>query len=631
MFLILFFWLLNKKQKQNNIETITFFLLPFKLIMSAPNNETVHPRTEETSKVHHRRIHTKSPNTEEPSQQLPKPTFHPLKPSQKLQHRDVVFNINKKADPKVCPNELTNFIEKHKRYNIGSPYELHRRSIYKRFFKTETPSTFSAFFPKFFVPPIVSPFTSVSGNMRKTFDFLLKEREIKVEGNRMTVVVHHEQRESKVITVVFCDENNYNILRIGDEVHKKESEKESTSENKNGPSANINFLVNCDYVYPGGGVHEREMGEFASRVKGNGDPPIERVCASKTNCRSDEMDSFWSIHADEICKKLNKVCVSSEENFSFYSNFLDVVKYLLMDDGFVVARTPEKMKFEEYKEIPRVSERPIFCGRENFGEVSNVIERYPFLWASEISRHFAEQHLLFIKDLGIFTNYEYQLLENPWKANAICGVGPLFVEDYDDPKQVDSFMDDYKKLAENIVASSPGEKGNNEEEKHILILSTIGGRFQVQRKFENLEQHSDELTKYLIEMSRNNYFTKGFPRDMSFSRQREMQLVAQSIILSFGFRNDIEDKEKTTLEELEKLMKKKIELESDAFSENMRRNRMIKCFIDTIINNDLDIPYDEIFFSVPTGEYEFVKGKKLVVKEFDGPYGPGSAFAAETN
>lgn len=450
------------------------------------------------------------------------------------------------------------YISLHKYQNFGSPASLHFRDINETYFSRDIYDP--ELYKPHLIPPNLKEDVYILSDSSKVIDDCEKVLDVKVDKNRATITILRKDNTTRIVKICFCDEDNYNILRIADQVHNDDRE--------------VVIVTNGDYVYPGGGVFDREFTKFNGVVSCI-NPDIELKTKDSVDKNIGEVKNIWDDNRFPILKQFSRMCLSSEENVCLYSNLLDIIKFTLPDLLYVREPTPEGITMKELNEIPAVKDRNIFCGtftkegtpKFTKEDYENLIGKFPLLWKPKVAKYFDEFGCLFIGDMTIFSNYKYELLESPWKAHSIYAVGPLWHNrDYDDDLHVISFVKEYNKLIRNIICTD--FIGKTKKDK-VLITSIIGGRFQLLKQFNNIEYHSDEDIQNLIKNS--------------------------------------------DTDRLKKL--------GDEFAKKMRQEHLIKCFINNIPNS----AYDEIYVSITPGSYRIFY-ETLVVEKFDGPNGKGTPY-----
>ncbi len=462
-----------------------------------------------------------------------------------------LFDIRRSSDIIGDAEYHKAYIALHNYTNFGTPAFLHDNDIsIKHGFKNVYDTSL---YRDPFIPPNIYGKEVVTTKSRMIND-AEKVLNVTVNGNSAVVEILCKDNTRRSVKVCFCDENNYNILRIADELGNKKL---------------ITALLNGDYSYLGGGRGDRGTTIFGSSVS-EINPDISYKSVKSVNENIKSVRKVWDIVKLNTLKHINSNCLSSEENMFMYTNLYDIFKFLCSDLIYTRQPTPEGISIKELTDIPAVKARAVFNGTPKFTreQYEDLVGRYPVLWYPEISKHFIDNKCLFVCNMTIFTDYKYNLLQEGRTANAIYAVGPMwFNRDYEDKKQIELFVEEYNNLIRNIMCS---DFSNSE----ILVASIIGGRFQLLKKFSELENHSDERIRSLIKNSKTDS-----------SASSEM----------FKLSND--------------------------FAENMRKNHLIECYINNLPNSS----YNQVYLSVPTGEYS-IFGQKLVVENCDGPNGKGTPF-----
>lgn len=502
-----------------------------------------------------------------------------------MQQTKLLFDIRRSSDL----YNKSSFIPQYA--NFASPYNQHHIEIDDAYFnnKDKTP----------FRPPHIHGNAYVRSEPVNVFKGIKKTiNKVEINGNSCTIYT-----EGKTVKITFCDENNYNILRIGDEIKSLENE--------------ITFLINGDYCYLGGSVLERCLSLFQKLISSE-DNSFSILCGSTVNHRTDEIQTKWKKFRSIVLNELNARCVSSEESMFFYTDLYDIFKALCLD--FLYQRSPSKEGMKNPgTEHPAVTARNIFCGTKDFSskDYEKVVENYPLLWKPEVSQWFIDNQCLFVGNMTVHTGYKFELLEQPWNANAVYAVGPMWYDrDYDDNNQRFLFLENYNELIKNIFTY---DFTDEMEKKKIFVTSIIGGRFQIQKNFNVAKNHSDQKIKNMILLSKQESI-------LNIPNHNMEQMAIDWIPLIFELLGDDDDKmtkfSKSKLfgKELCNLASGKLNELSEKFSSEMRE-KMVSSFVNSAVIGK----YDEIYISVPPGEYD-IFGKKLIVNHLDGPNGTGSKF-----
>lgn len=475
-----------------------------------------------------------------------------------------------------------NYVALHEFTNLGAPAQLHLRNINQTFFNGSGDSNL---YTGLVSPPNITDDVTVDCSPAKITNSYEVVGVSLIRGNSGLLKVVNSEGYHKDIFICLCSEDHYNILRIADLLNEEYKKKSCDIE--------ITLLVNGDYCYLSGGLPERGFSTFKNIVFSI-DPTIQLDSTDSVNKNIPKLMEIWEKNKHLVLKDLNQKCLSSEENMFMYTNLYDILKFYCSDHLYVRRPSQEGVTMKEFNNIPEVVARNIFCGTNKFTEddYRQLIGKYPLLWKPEVSRHFAKGELIYVNGAKVFTNYKYELLDkkNVWDANAIYAVGPMwFNRDYDDEKQIGSFVEEYNKLIKNIVCSKPVStlsKSNYDPKKErkssTLVASVIGGRFQIGKLFFDEKNHSNENIKKLIRESKDK---------------------------------NNENSKAATIE---------LNRHSDEFTKKMRLEHLVNCFIKNLPNSR----FDRVFLSVTPGEYEFF-GKKITVNPLSGPDGSGTPFLSD--